>query len=143
MAENAKQVQLKIITPAGVKVDEPADMVVMRCTSGDMGVLPGHEPHSAVLTYAPVRILSGGAERRIAVHGGLVEIENDLLTILARDAEWPQDIDLSQAQQNKEQAQQRLQEERDDLEIQNDQVLLRRALVQIEVCSYTLTQEEE
>ena len=62
-----KKLQLRIVTPVKVKADQPADMVIMRCTSGDMGVLPGHEPRSAVLDYAPVRIRADGCERQIAV----------------------------------------------------------------------------
>ena len=137
------KIRLKIITPAKVKVDEPADMIIMRCTSGDMGVLPGHEPRCAVLDYASLRIRGGGYERRIAVYGGLAVIENDVLTILTGDAEWPEEIDLAQAQADREHAQQRLREREDDTELRSDQVLLRRALVQIEVCSFTLTQGEE
>ena len=138
-----KKIRLRIVTPAKVKVDEPADMIIMRCTSGDMGILPGHEPRSAVLDYAPLRILGGGYERHIAVYGGLAVIENDVLTILTDDAEWPEEIDLAQARADRERAEQRIQDIEDDKELQYDQVLLRRALVQIEVSSYTLTQGDE
>ena len=138
-----KKIRLRIVTPAKVKVDEPADMIIMRCTSGDMGVLPGHEPRSAVLDYAPLRIRGGGYERHIAVYGGLAVIENDVLTILTDDAEWPEEIDLAQARADRERAEQRLRDREDDMELQYDQVLLRRALVQIEVSSNTLTQEDE
>ena len=142
MAEK-KKLRLKIITPTKVKVDEDVDMVIMRCVNGDMGVLPGHEPRSAVLSYNALRMLDGGTERRIAVYGGLAVIENDLLSVLTRDAEWPEEIDLAKARADREHAEQRLREQEDDMEIQNDQVLLRRALVQIEVSSYTLTQGDE
>jgi len=138
-----KKIRLRIVTPEKVKADEPADMVIMRCTSGDMGVLPEHEPHSAVLNYAPLRIRGGGYERHIAVYGGLAIIEDDVLTILTDDAQWPEEIDLAQAKADRERAEQRLREKEDDRELQNDQVLLRRALVQIEVSSHTLTQGEE
>jgi len=138
-----KKIRLRVVMPGKIKADEPADMVIMRCTSGDMGVLPGHEPRSAVLDYAPLRILRGGYEHRIAVYGGLAVIEDDVLTILTRDAEWPEEINLAQARADREYAEQRLRDQEDDRELQSDQVLLRRALVQIEVSSHTLTQQEE
>lgn len=141
MAE--KKLRLRVVMPEEIKVDELADMVIMRCTGGDMGVLPGHEPRSAVLDYAPMRILDGGSERRIAVYGGLAVIEDDILTVLTHDAEWPEEIDLTQARVDRERAERRLREKEDDLEIQFDQVRLRRALVQIEVSSNTLTQVDE
>jgi len=139
----AKKMRLRIITPAQIKVDEDADMVIMRCTTGDMGVLPGHEPHAAALTYGILRIINGGVERRIAVYGGLAAIQDNVLTILTNDAEWPEDVDRARAEADREQVERRLQERVDDIEIQHDQVLLRRALVQIEVSSYTLANKDE
>ena len=141
MAE--KKVRLRIVTPAKIKVDEEVDMAIMRCTTGDMGVLPGHEARSAALQYGSLRLFSGGAERKIAVYGGVAAIQNDVLTILTEDAEWPEDIDRARAEADREQAERRLQERVDDVEIGYDQVRLRRALVQIEVSSSTLDSKDE
>lgn len=138
-----RKVRLRIITPEQIKVDEDVDRVIMRCTTGDMGILPGHEAYSTTLNYGVLRILAGGVERRIAVYGGLATIQNNVLTILTIGAEWPEDIDRLHAEADREHAERRLQERTDDIEIQHDQVLLRRALVQIEVCSYSPTSEDE
>ena len=139
----AKKMRLRIVTPTQIKVDEDADMVIMRCTTGDMGVMPGHEAHSAALSYGILRIRNEGAERRIAVYGGVASIQNNVLTILTNDAEWPEDIDRARAEADLEAAERRLQEKAGDIDIQHDQVLLRRALVQIEVSSYTLDGQDE
>lgn len=138
-----KKIRLRILLPTETKVDEPVDMVIMRCTTGDMGILPGHEPRSAVLRIGILRILDEGSERRIAVYGGLAVVKGDVLSIIANEAEWPEEIDLTRAQADREHAEQRLHEKTDDMEIQNDQVLLRRALVQIEVSAYAYAQEDE
>ena len=84
-----KKVHLRVVTPEEVKVDEKADMIIMRCTTGDMGILPGHESRSAVLDYGVLRILDGNDERRLAVFGGLAEVKNDVVTILTSVAERP------------------------------------------------------
>ena len=84
---------MRIVTPNEIKFDENVDMIIMRCTTGDMGILPGHEPHSAVLDHGEVRILDDGNERRLAVSGGIAEVRNNVLTILTSLAEWPEDID--------------------------------------------------
>jgi len=138
-----KKIRLRIILPTETKVDEPVDMVIMRCTTGDMGVLPGHEPRSAMLRIGIVRILDGGGERHIAVYGGFAVIKDDVLTIIANEADWPQDVDLTRAQADREHAEQRLLEKTDDMEILNDQLRLRRALVQIEVSAYAYAQQDE
>jgi len=139
----AKKVRLRIVTPEQVKVDEDADMVIMRCTTGNMGILPRHEACSAALDFGILRILDGGMERKIAVYGGLASIQNDVLTILTKDAEWPEDIDRARAEADREHAERRLQEKTDAIEIQHDQVLLRRALVQIEVSANQLDSNDE
>ena len=138
-----KKVRLRIVTPAAVKVDEDIDMAIMRCTTGDMGVLPGHEARSAALNYGILRIINGDAERRIAVYGGIAAIQGDVLTILTNDAEWPEDIDRARAEADRQEAEWRLRERADDVEMGRDQVLLRRALVQIEVSSHTLDSKDE
>lgn len=140
MAE--KKLRLRILTPSETKVDEDAKMVIMRCTTGSMGVLPGHEARSAVLEYGPLRILSDSGERRIAVYGGLAVIQDNTVTVLTGGAEWPHEINIARAKADREHIEQRLQEKTDDMEIQNDQILLRRALVRIEVSSSSLTEDD-
>ena len=138
-----KKIRLQIITPAQKKVDEYAGMVIMRCATGNMGVLPGHEAYSAVLDFGVLRIINDGSERWIAVYGGLAVIEHDVLTVLTNDAEWPEEIDHARARAAREHIERRLREKTDDREIRHDQILLRRALVQIEVSSSLLINDDE
>lgn len=138
----AKKVQLRIVTPTKVKLDEKADMVIMRCIDGDMGIMPGHEARSVVLDYGILRIIDNdGKERKIAVFGGFAEIHDNILTVLTHDAEWPEDVDIERAKADHENAQRRIQERTDDMELHKDQILLRRALVRMEVSSYNLLNE--
>ena len=51
-----------MITTRGVKFMEKADMVIMRCVDGDLGVLPGHAV-SAALGDGIFRIINDGVER--------------------------------------------------------------------------------
>ena len=139
----AKKLCLKIITPAHIKVEEFVDMVIMRCIDGDMGILPGHDALTTALDFGILRIISDGSERKIAVYGGLATVRDNTLIILTHDAEWPVDVDRARAEVDRENAERRLQEKTDDIEIQHDQVLLRRALVQIEVSSYTYDDDNE
>ncbi|MGI6169075.1 MAG: ATP synthase F1 subunit epsilon [Christensenellales bacterium] len=137
-----KKVHLRVVTPQEVKVDQEADMVIVRSLNGDMGVLPGHEPTSAVLGDGILRIIDGKAEQKIAVFGGLAEVQNDAVNILTKFAEWPEDIDRARAENDRKKAEMLLQERADDLKIQSYQVLLRRALVRIEVSIYQEDEEE-
>ena len=133
MVEDMAKVRLRIITPDSVKTDEEADMVIMRCVTGDLGVLPGHMPLSAALSYGALRALNNGGERAIVVHGGFVTIQDDVVTVLTKNAEWPYEIDLPRAHADRERAEQRLREHIDENEYNYNQLLLRRALVEIEI----------
>jgi len=133
-----EKLRLKVATPEKVKYDRDADMVIMRCITGDMGILPRHEACSAILDYGVLRILDGEEERRMAVFGGIAQVLDNKVTILANDAQWPADIDLTFAESERDRASMALQESADDLEIQKEQVVMRRSLVQIEVSSYPL-----
>jgi len=133
-----KKLHLRIITPEQVKLDESADMVIMRCTTGDMGILPGHQACSAILDYGVMRIMDGDSERRIAVFGGIAQVRGDEVFVLANDAQWPEDIDQARAQRERELAERQMRDSEDDVEIQRNQVMMRRTLVQMEVSSYPL-----
>jgi len=134
----AKKLHLRITTPENVKYDDEAGMVIMRCITGDMGILADHEATSAILDYGVLRIINGEQERRMAVFGGLAQVGDNKVTILANDAQWPEDIDMAFVEAERERMARRSQESLDDLTIQRDQILMRRTLVQMEVSTFPL-----
>ena len=133
-----KKVHLQIITPTGVKVDEHADMIIMRATTGDMGIMPGHEPYSAILDVGVLRLLDNDIERRMAIFGGMFEVNNDKVTLITSLAELPEEIDRPRAEADLAWAEKRIQEGKDDVEIQSGHVRFRRSMVRIEVSSYPI-----
>jgi len=139
----AEQLNLRIATPDNIKYDEKAEMVILRCITGDMGILPHHEATSAILDYGVLRILNGEEERRMAVFGGVAQIGDNNVTILANDAQWPEDIDIAFVEAERERMARRTQDAADDLTIARDQILMRRTLVQIEVSAFPLIAKTE
>ena len=134
----ARKLHLRITTPDNVKYDEDAEMVIMRCITGDMGILADHEATSAILDYGILRIFNDDEERRMAVFGGIAQIGDNKVSILANDAQWPEDIDMAFVKAERERLERRSQESQDDLTIQRDQVIMRRTLVQMEVSTFPL-----
>jgi F-type H+-transporting ATPase subunit epsilon len=142
MAEG--RLRLRVITPESVKIDEGVDMVIMRCTTGDMGILPRHEPCSVILDYGVLRIINDRNERRMAVFGGIAQVRNNVVTILANGAQKPEDIDLAHAEAELEEIRRHSRESTEDhAKMQRDQVTMRRTLVQIEVSAYPLISKTE
>jgi F-type H+-transporting ATPase subunit epsilon len=65
-----------------------ASMVVARTTEGEIGILTGHEPMLAVLASGEVRLTLTGGEKVVAqAADGFLSVENDTVTIVAREAE--------------------------------------------------------
>ena len=98
MAE--KQLEVFIITPDATKQEQykyhgMADMVVLRCHTGDMGILPGRTACSATLDEGILRIFENEAERKIAVLGGVFRFENEALTLITQKALLPGEIDIA------------------------------------------------
>ena len=138
MAVAARKLHLRIATPDSVKYDEEAEMVIMRCITGDMGILADHEATSAILNYGILRIFNDDEERRMAVFGGIAQVGDNKVTILANDAQWPEDIDIAFVEAERDRMERRSKESQDDLALQKDQVLMRRTLVQMEVSTFPL-----
>lgn len=131
-----KKINLTITTPRGVKFVEKADMVIMRCIDGDMGVLPGHAPVSTTLGDGILRIINNGMEKKLAVFGGIAEIEDKTVNIFSTIAQRPEEIDLERAERDRREAEETLREELEEHQIRKLQVLLHHSLVRIEVSTH-------
>ena len=65
-----------------------ASMVVARTVEGQIGILPGHEPLLAILASGEVRVtLSGGESIAAQADDGFLSVENNTVTVVARQAE--------------------------------------------------------
>ena len=95
-----KKLEIFIITPDAnesekYKFHGQADMVILRCLTGDMGILPGRDACSAILDEGVLRILDEDAQRKIAVLGGVFHFEKDVLNLITQKALLPGDIDIA------------------------------------------------
>jgi F-type H+-transporting ATPase subunit epsilon len=63
-------------------------MVVARTVEGQIGILAGHEPLLAMLAVGEVRVtLVGGSVVTAQADEGFLSVENDTVTVVARQAE--------------------------------------------------------
>jgi F-type H+-transporting ATPase subunit epsilon len=85
-----------------------AGLVVARTTSGDIGVMAGHQPLLGVLEPGAVIIRTAGESGEgtvvAAVHGGFISFADDKLSLLAEIAELSEEIDVKRAEQALERA---------------------------------------
>lgn len=92
--------QVRLVTPDRVLVDADADAVELPGRTGYLEALPGAAPLLTELGAGEVRIRGGQAgDERYNVAWGFAEVLPDRVTILAENAQKPEEIDKGRAQQ--------------------------------------------
>jgi F-type H+-transporting ATPase subunit epsilon len=100
----AATIQLEIVTPERLVVQEAVDDITMPGKAGYLGILPGHAPLITEIAVGEITYHSSGQTRRLSVAWGFAEVLPDKVTILAETAEKAEDIDLARAESAKQKA---------------------------------------
>ncbi len=94
------QLKVRLVTPDRILVDQTVEAVEVPGKNGYFEVLYGAAPLLSEIGAGEVRLHGGEAgDRRYSVARGFVEVLPERVTILAEEAEKPQDIDTAAAQQ--------------------------------------------
>ena len=96
---------LKIVTPDGMQYDGMAEEIIVRTTSGDMGILAGHINCVAPLGMGQAMILVDGQRRYAACIGGMLSVMKGAVTLVPTTFEWADKIDVSRAEASAQRAQ--------------------------------------
>ena len=87
----SKQLQLKIVTPEKLILEELVDQVTVPTTEGEITILPNHIPLVATLASGDIVAMTNGEHIPMAVVGGFVETKKEkdmtFVVILADFAE--------------------------------------------------------
>ncbi|MBB3103005.1 F0F1 ATP synthase subunit epsilon [Azomonas macrocytogenes] len=76
------------------------EMVVAHGHLGDLGILPGHTPLLSSLKPGPVRVIKqGGEEEVFYVSGGFIEVQPNMVKVLADTGTRAKDLDEVAAQE--------------------------------------------
>ena len=128
--------QLKIVTPDGLFFDGQAEELIVRTTSGDLGVLAGHTNCVAPLGMGRATVIVEGKRRYAACIGGMVSVVGGVVTLVPTTFEWAETIDEARAEASRLRAETALRNKAaSDTELQLAQARLHRALVRKSVAS--------
>jgi F-type H+-transporting ATPase subunit epsilon len=106
--------QVELVSPERILYSGEADIVIARTIGGgEIAFLTGHAPFVGALDIATLTIRSAEGQELVAVHGGFIEVSNDVVTILSDLAELGSQIDVERARVASEQADRRLQQDHD------------------------------
>ena len=127
---------LKIVTPDGIKYDGQAEELIVRTTSGDVGILAGHLGMVAPLGMGRATVIIDGQKRYAACIGGMVAVVNGHVDLVPTSFEWAEDIDTDRTERSYQRAQQTLNDKNaSDTDIRLAKARLHRALVRKNVAS--------
>ena len=85
-----------LVSPEKLAFAGEVDQVDVPGLEGDFGVLAGHAPVVAALRPGILTIITGGAREKVIVLGGLAEVSEKGLTVLADVATSLEDLDRAQ-----------------------------------------------
>ena len=109
------------------------EMVVATGELGELGIAPRHAPLITRLKPGQVRvILAGGEEQFFYVSGGILEVQPQVVTVLADTAVRAKDLDEKAALEAKAEAERALANRGEEMEIAEAQAKLAEAMAQLQ-----------
>lgn len=125
--------RLEILTPEKIFFEGDVEMLIVRSTDGEIGILHNHAPLVAPIDISIMKIKMNGEWRECFISGGFMEVKPETTLVLTDAVEWPEEIDLARAEAAKERALERLRQKKSKEEYIRSQVALTRALNRIKL----------
>ena len=91
---------LLVVTAEKTVVDAEADEVTLPGEMGYLGILPGHTPLLTLLRTGVLSYKKAGSGEAFALDGGLAEVANDIVRVLAGVALRSSEIDAAAAERD-------------------------------------------
>ena len=92
-----KSFPLRIVTPDGLQFDGQAEELLVRTTTGDLGILAGHVNCVAPLGMGRAVVVTEAGRREAACIGGILSVLNGQVNLVHTTFEWADTIDLKRA----------------------------------------------
>ena len=128
--------RLEFVTPERSIVHEDVDEVELPLDGGYAGILPGHAPLLAAIRTGEMWYRKGNVVTRAFVSGGLAEVVQDRVSVLARVAERADQIDLTRAEAAKRRAEAMLEKPSADIDVERARLALFKAITRLQVAQH-------
>ena len=103
-----------LVSPEKLTFSGDVDQVDVPGSEGDFGVLAGHAPIVAAVRPGILTIIAGGTKQKIIVLGGLAEMSESGLTVLANVATAIEELDKAKFAATINEMQEKLSEKEGD-----------------------------
>ena len=128
-----KTFRLKIVTPKGIYKEADIEILNIRTTAGQTGILAGHLPLASGIQISEMNFIENGERKKYAIAGGFVYVNEQETTVIANSIESQEEIDLKRAEEAKQRAEQRLNSKNPDIDLIRAEIALRKSLNRISV----------
>lgn len=127
---------LKVVTPDGLDYEGMVEELIVRTTTGDLGILAGHTNCVAPLGMGRATVVVDEKKRYAACIGGMVSVVNGAVTLVPTTFEWAEEIDAERAGRSYDRAQAVLANKNaSDTDIRLAEARLKRALIRRSVAA--------
>ncbi|SEM84505.1 F0F1 ATP synthase subunit epsilon [Halomonas caseinilytica] len=127
-----KSIRCEVVSAEASIYSGEAEQVVAAGCMGDLGILGGHTPLLTELAPGPVRIVRGGGEEdHFYVSGGFLEVQPDVVTVLADTAVRADDLDEAAAEKARQEALQAMNDKTAELDYTRAAAELAEAMAQL------------
>ena len=110
-----------------------ATLVIATGEQGELGIAPRHAPLITRLKPGHVEVIQENGERQsFYVSGGILEVQPQVVTVLADTAARADDLDEAAARTAKEEAEKALEDRTDEMEVAEAQAKLAEAMAQLQ-----------
>ena len=115
----ANTIQVDVVSAEESIFTGPAEFVVLPGESGELGIYPRHAPLITRIRPGVVRIKVAGqtAEEQVFVAGGILEVQPNVVTVLADTAIRGKDLDEAKARESLKAAEEARKNASSELEI--------------------------
>ena len=84
----ANEFAVKIVTPEKTFYKGSTEMVIVRTTEGDRGILKNHRPLVAGLSDGTLRIKKEGKFKEAKISEGFMQVDKEKTVIVIESAQW-------------------------------------------------------
>ncbi|HYY32283.1 MAG TPA: ATP synthase F1 subunit epsilon [Gaiellaceae bacterium] len=99
-----KTFDLSVVTPEGSVFEGEAQMLIVPGAAGEIGVLARHAPLVAMLKAGEIRVKASGEWQSFAAGPGYFKVQRDRALVLVDDAVRAEEIDVSEARREADEA---------------------------------------
>lgn len=131
-------IRFQLVSLGGLKFDAEVYEVLLPTLDGQIGVLDHHMPLVSVASTGFIAVRHKATDPDdfrdyFAVSGGVIEVSNNVLTVLVDEADHADEITQAEAQKAFDEAQKLLKEAKDQVSLEHAQSLVDRQAVRLQV----------